>query len=160
MPRARAEIAWGGKETLARCIKNGECWVEELNGTEFVSWRIQNGNNKKYKHGACKKKPSTLERVVAATLDEAKLLWKYSASSPITRNALKEHGIVFGRLRTTMSKVVAAMEKALCFSEKKCICMRTIKEAGKLSLEGTDLLRTLYNDIKARLHHACCYRIC
>ena len=47
MPRTKAEQAWGGKDNLDRCIRKGECCMQEVDGIEFVEWRARAQCSKK-----------------------------------------------------------------------------------------------------------------
>ena len=40
LPRILAENEWGGKEKVALGISRNECWLKEVDGVEFIEWRV------------------------------------------------------------------------------------------------------------------------
>ena len=92
--------------------------------------------------------------------DEAKLDWKNVGKSNVTARALAQKGYAAGELKRRLDKAVEAMEKACRWSRNAFNRLRAMNDAGKLSLEGTEAMRTLFDNIKARLHHAHRYIIC
>ena len=169
VPRALAIKAWGGKDKLVRCIENGTCCLKKLGGIDFVEWKVcaqelMHRNNgcvpvcTHVRENACKPdriREYQYERVIAAMFDEAKHDWKSVGCSEI-----EENGILVGELHRRLSKAAEAMEKACRWSEKSFRRLRAMDDAGTLSSEGTEAMRTLFVKIKARLHRAHRYIIC
>ena len=167
MPGTLAKKAWGGEENLVRCIKNGSCCLKDLGGTEFVEWKdvaekkLYNDTRKKVCEQVCKqvrKRPhqdEKYEQVITSMFDEAKLDW-----TSVGCSELEENGILVGELNRRLSKAVEAMERACRWSETSFNRLMAMSNAGKLSSEGTEGMRTLSGNIKARLHRAHPYIMC
>ena len=160
VPRALAIKAWGGKDKLVRCIENDKCWLKELGGIEYVEWKVEVDeqvviNRKMVFVRPLGQKEHQFESVVAAMFDDAKLDW-----NSVGCNDIEENGMLAGELNRRLSKAVEAMEKALGWSRYRFKRLRSMSDAGKLSSEGTEAMRTLGENIKARLCRAHPYIMC
>ena len=90
-------------------------------------------------------------------LDQFRFDWKLCKA---TAKALKDEGEAVGDLKERLSKAACGLEKGAKTAEKMYTTLRGLKEGCKLSEAGISAMKTLGENIKARLHRVHHYCIC
>ena len=126
----------------------GECWLNDVDGIESVERRtlasgMEGGSLKEF--GAQRRR--------------RRGGWSWTLCEQ-TAKALKNEGRAVGELHDRLSKAVTGMEKGGRAAEKSFAVLQAIEKQGKLSPASLEAMKTLGDNIKARLHRAHRYSIC
>ena len=162
LPRILAENEWGGKDKLALGMSRNECWLKEVDGVEYVEWRTmsqgkEGGTVRTFGVQGQRKVTSKEFDEIVDMVDQSRFDWKLCKASA---KALKNEGEVEGDLKERLSKAACGLEKGAKTAEKMYTTLRGLKEQEKLSEAGISAMKTLGENIKARLHRVHHYCIC